>query len=102
MFLFVVVSRQTKSEILCALCGSTLLTTLRPIEGRLCGESLSAIICVNLRLIACDDLAGKFAHAGNKTSNLPHHILRGRNIGQDDTGGASFLIGLDFRPDLFS
>ncbi len=38
MFLFIVVSRQTKRLILCVLCGSTVLTTLSLIEGRLCGE----------------------------------------------------------------
>ena len=34
-----------KRLILSALCGSTLLTTLRPIEGRLCGEILKDSYC---------------------------------------------------------
>ncbi len=39
MFLFVESPDKQKKAFLCDLCGSTLLTTLRPIEGRLCGES---------------------------------------------------------------
>ncbi len=44
MFLFVVVSRQTKKGILCDLCASAV------------NKLLSAMICVNLRLIAFDAL----------------------------------------------
>jgi len=79
------------------------INSLRPLRLALSEFSLASFaplressFFVNLRLTAFDTLADKFAHAGNKAANLPHHILRGRNVRQDDTSGASFLIGLDF------
>jgi hypothetical protein len=80
MFLFVVVSRQTKNEILCgrlrgsavnfllkiflcALCGSTVLTTLSSSKGASAVKILnkSVFVCVSLRLKSYQENALHYA-----------------------------------------